>query len=163
MSPPGWVRNSFQTRIRPTLRVPDVLERQGRTFLEFAIKTGFVLDPSKTFCCSWIFSGVLQNSWTIVKLFIIELLITLNLFEHSRIKIKQCNWTKQRVDLFHLNNSILNSCVVKKVPSVIRQCLFEKMCYTNTSKKYSKYAWNKIWIITKRQNVLQKFQVIWQP
>jgi len=30
------------------------------------------------------------------------------------------------------------------------------------SKKYSKWAQGKILIITKRQNVLEKFQVIWQ-
>jgi len=34
----------------------DVLERQG--LLEFVIKTGYVLDPWKTFCCPWEFSGV---------------------------------------------------------------------------------------------------------
>ena len=36
--------------------MPDVLERQG--LLEFVIKTGYVLDPWKTFCCPWEFSGV---------------------------------------------------------------------------------------------------------
>jgi len=38
-----------------------------RTFLEFAIKSGYVLDPSKTFCCPWEFSGILDISWTVVK------------------------------------------------------------------------------------------------
>jgi len=33
-----------------------------RTFLEFAIKTGYVLDPWKIFCCAWAFSGVLESS-----------------------------------------------------------------------------------------------------
>jgi len=37
-----------------------------RTFLEFAIKTGYVLDPWKTICCPWVFSWVLENSWTVV-------------------------------------------------------------------------------------------------
>jgi len=37
-----------------------------RTFLEFAIKTSYVLDPWKTFCWPWVFSGVLESSWTVV-------------------------------------------------------------------------------------------------
>jgi len=35
----------------------------------------------KTFCCPWVFSGALESSSAIVKLFIIELLITLNIQE----------------------------------------------------------------------------------
>jgi len=52
-----------------------------RTLLEFAIKAGNVLDPWKTFCCPWVFSVFLENSWTVVKLFIVELLITFNIRE----------------------------------------------------------------------------------
>ena len=52
-----------------------------KTFLDFAIKTGYVLDPWKTFCCSWVFFAVLESYWTVVKLFIIELLIILNIQE----------------------------------------------------------------------------------
>jgi len=57
-----------------------------RTFLAFAIKTGSVLDSWKTFCCSWVFSRVLESSWRVVKLFIIELLISLH-------------WTFKNLDL----------------------------------------------------------------
>jgi len=35
-----------------------------RTFLEFVVKTGCILDAWKT-VCSWIFSGVLESSWTV--------------------------------------------------------------------------------------------------
>ena len=52
-----------------------------RAFLKFAIKTDYVLDPWKTFCCPWLFSGVLENSWTVMELFIIELI----LIEHSTV------------------------------------------------------------------------------
>ena len=55
-----------------------------RTVLEFAIKSRFVLDSWKTSCCPWIFSGVLENSWIFLKIFIGELLINLNIQE-SRI------------------------------------------------------------------------------
>jgi len=41
-----------------------------RIVLEFAIKTRLVLDSWKTPCCPWIFSGVLENSWILLKLFI---------------------------------------------------------------------------------------------
>jgi len=34
-----------------------------RIVLEFVIKTHYVLDSWKTYCCPWIFSGVLENSW----------------------------------------------------------------------------------------------------
>ena len=49
----------------------------------------------------------------------------------------------------------MHSCSLK-VPIVIQQCVFERMCYTTVCKKYSKQAWNKISIITKRQNVIEK-------
>jgi len=52
-----------------------------RFVLEFAIKTRYVLDSWKTCCCPWIFSGVLENSWIVFKLFIFEILITLNIQE----------------------------------------------------------------------------------
>ena len=52
-----------------------------RTFLDFAIKTGYVFDYWKTFCCPWVFCGVFSGSWTVVKLFITELLITVNIQE----------------------------------------------------------------------------------
>jgi len=66
-----------------------------RTFLEFAIKTGYALDPWKTFCCPWMFSGVLESCWTVVKLFSNELSVTLiiqkprlnNVFEQRKVSI----------------------------------------------------------------------------
>jgi len=36
------------------------------TFLEFVIKTDYVLGPWKTFCYPWRFSCVLESSWTVV-------------------------------------------------------------------------------------------------
>jgi len=55
-----------------------------RIVLKFAIKSRYVLDSWKKSCCPWIFSGVLENSWIVFKLFIYELLITLSIQE-SRI------------------------------------------------------------------------------
>ena len=52
-----------------------------KTFLEFAIETCYVLDSWKTLFCPCVFSGVLETSWRVVKLFIIELLSTLNVRE----------------------------------------------------------------------------------
>jgi len=53
--------------------------------------------------------------------------------EHSRIKTKRCNWPEYRVDLFHL----------KQLCSKRIHCysaMFEKMCNTAITKKYSKQA-----------------------
>jgi len=58
--------------------------RAPRIVLEFAIKTRYVPDSWKTSCCPWVFSGVLENSLIVLKLFIFELLIALNIQE-SRI------------------------------------------------------------------------------
>jgi len=44
------------------VRLPDVLERQGIVLL-FAVKACYVLHSWKRFCCPWISSGVLENSW----------------------------------------------------------------------------------------------------
>jgi len=62
-----------------------------RTVLEFAIKTHFVLDSWKTFCCPWIFSRVLENSWIFLKFFIKELLITLNIQESRTNNVNEHN------------------------------------------------------------------------
>ena len=76
------------------VRLPDVLEP-----LEFAIKTGYVLNLWKTFCCPWVFSGVLKQLRNF------SLLITLN-NQESRLN-----------NVFEQNNVqiyfILNGCVVK--------------------------------------------------
>ena len=77
---------------------PDVLERPD--FLEFVIKTIYVLDTWKTCCWPWLFSGVLESSWTVVKLFIIELLITSNIHKARLNNVIERN--DVRVDLFHL-------------------------------------------------------------
>jgi len=60
--------------------LPKVVRRPWapRTSLEFAVKTGYVLDPWKMFCCPWVYFDVHESTWTVVKLFFIELLITLN-------------------------------------------------------------------------------------
>jgi len=56
------------------------------TFLEFAIKSRCVLDSWKIFCCPWIFFGVLESSWTVVKLCNVELLKLITLFiQESRL------------------------------------------------------------------------------
>jgi len=57
-------------------------------FLEFAIKAGYVLDPWKTLVSLKIF----LRPWKVAKLFIVELLITLNIQE-SKLNnvIKQNN------------------------------------------------------------------------
>jgi len=89
--------------------------RALRTFLKFAIKTGYVLDPWKTFCFPWVFSGVLESSWTGAKLFIFELLITLNIQETRLSNVIE----QHNVYIC----SILNSCVAKSN-------LFKKICVT---------------------------------
>jgi len=43
--------------------------------------------PWKIFCYPWIYSGFLESSWTVVKLSIIELLITLNIQESRLNKV----------------------------------------------------------------------------
>jgi len=90
--------------------------RAPRTFLEFAIKAGFALDLSTTFCCLWIFSGVLESSWTDVKLFIIVLLITLNIQE-SRLNnvIEQNN--------VHICSNLKQLCINKYPLSFSNVCL----------------------------------------
>jgi len=59
---------------------------------------------------------------------IIELLITLNIQE------LRLNNVIEQSNMYIC--TILHSCV--KVFIVIQQCLFEKMCYTTMSKKFSK-------------------------
>jgi len=78
-----------------------------RTFPEFAIETGNVLDPWKTFCCPQVFSGVLENSWIVVKLFIIDLLIALKIQES-----KLNNVIEQVIDAYLLlfSNICLKKC-----------------------------------------------------
>jgi len=98
------------------VRLPDVLERQG-FFLNLLSKL-VVLDPWKTFRCPWVFSGILESSWTVVKVFNKSLLNCWLNF--------QCKWTELRVGLFSLKQFCS-----KKVRSVIQQCVFGKMCYTN--------------------------------
>ena len=108
---------STQPSLHFKLRLLVVFERQ-RSFLEFAIKTGYVLDPWKTVSCPWVFSCVLESSWTVVKLFIIKLLIKLNIQEsRSENVVWQTN-----VYNVHI--------IVALCATVIQQCLLEKMCYT---------------------------------
>ena len=78
------------------------------TVLEFAIKTRYVLDSWKTSCCPKMFSGVLENSWIVFKLFIFELLITLNIQESRKNNVNEQNnvWICFILSIF--------SCVVKR-------------------------------------------------
>ena len=63
----------------------------------------------------WVFSDILENSWSDVKLFI----WTIDYIGHSRIKIKKCNWTDHMRICF-----ILNSCVGKsKLSRTVVTCV----------------------------------------
>jgi len=56
------------------------------TFLEFVIKTDYVLGPWKTFCYPWRFSCVLESSWTVVNCSLLNYWLAYT--EHSKIKTK---------------------------------------------------------------------------
>jgi len=78
-NPHGVGANNFGEEVWPTNKVAR-RPWAPRIVLVFAIKALYVLDSWKT-SCPRILSGVLENSWTVVKLFIIEILITFNIQE----------------------------------------------------------------------------------
>jgi len=66
------------------VRLTDVLERQRHSLnLLLKLVVSLILER---FCCYWLFSGVLEQLWNFSLLD--------DHIEHSRIKIKQCNWTE---------------------------------------------------------------------
>jgi len=142
------------------IRLPNVLEHRGLSLnLLSKLVSVYVIDPWKTLCCPLVFSSILESYWTIMKLLIIELLITLDILDSRLDNVVELSVNK----IFHLSPYrlqyfsrthhrpayiVLPLCCIHYVvvqctciiiilrkcgwlPIVIEQCLFEKMCHTS--------------------------------